>query len=174
MTTSNRTFSTKSGRKGRRWADELIARMHDTGLAENTIWKISCRAEYVEPELFAAMRDAGLFLVYMGIESGVEAGLDILFKQMTVEQNLNAVATLKRLDIVYSYGFMLFDPSSTFASVRQNIGLSAPTRRRRQRAGGVLAHAAVRRHADPRFAVKRGAVARRLDTPRLRLSRPAA
>lgn len=109
------------GRKGRRWADELMGRLHDSGLADSTIWKISCRAEYVEPELFAAMREAGLFLVYMGIESGVESGLEILFKQMTVEQNLQAVATLKRLDIVYSYGFMLFDPSSTFASVRQNI-----------------------------------------------------
>ncbi|HMG78376.1 MAG TPA: cobalamin-dependent protein, partial [Xanthobacteraceae bacterium] len=42
------------GRKGRRWADELIGRMHDSGLADNSIWKISCRAEYVEPELFAA------------------------------------------------------------------------------------------------------------------------
>jgi anaerobic magnesium-protoporphyrin IX monomethyl ester cyclase len=110
------------GRKGRRWADELMARMHDSGLADNTIWKISCRAEYVEPGLFAAMRKAGLFLVYMGIESGVESGLEILFKQMTVEQNLDAIATLKQLDIVYSYGFMLFDPSSTFESVRQNIG----------------------------------------------------
>jgi anaerobic magnesium-protoporphyrin IX monomethyl ester cyclase len=110
------------GRKGRRWADELMGRMHDSGLADNTIWKISCRAEYVEPELFGAMREAGLFLVYMGIESGVDSGLDILFKQMTIEQNLQGVATLKQLNIVYSYGFMLFDPSSTFASVRQNIG----------------------------------------------------
>jgi radical SAM superfamily enzyme YgiQ (UPF0313 family) len=110
------------GRKGRRWADELMARMHDSGLTDRTIWKISCRAEYVEPALFAAMREAGLFLVYMGIESGVEAGLDILFKQMTVEQNLNAVKVLKQLDIVFSYGFMLFDPSTTFESVRQNIG----------------------------------------------------
>jgi anaerobic magnesium-protoporphyrin IX monomethyl ester cyclase len=110
------------GRKGRRWADELIGRMHDSGLADNSIWKISCRAEYVEPELFAAMREAGLFLVYMGIESGNDTGLEILFKQMTIEQNLDAIATLKRLDITYSYGFMLFDPSSTFESVRQNIG----------------------------------------------------
>jgi anaerobic magnesium-protoporphyrin IX monomethyl ester cyclase len=110
------------GKKGRRWADELMARMHDSGLADNTIWKISCRAEYVEPELFAAMREAGLFLVYMGIESGVETGLEILFKQMTVQQNLDAVATLKRLGLVLSYGFMLFDPSSTFESIRENIG----------------------------------------------------
>jgi anaerobic magnesium-protoporphyrin IX monomethyl ester cyclase len=110
------------GNKGRRWADELVARMHDSGLAEKTVWKISCRAEYVEPELFQAMREAGLFLVYMGIESGVDQGLEILFKQMTVEQNLSAVETLKRLGIVFSYGFMLFDPSSTFQTIRENIG----------------------------------------------------
>jgi anaerobic magnesium-protoporphyrin IX monomethyl ester cyclase len=96
--------------------------MHDSGLAENCTWKISCRAEYVDPELFRAMRDAGLFLVYMGIESGVESGLEILFKQMTVEQNLMGVATLKELGIGFAYGFMLFDPSSTFESIRKNIG----------------------------------------------------
>jgi radical SAM superfamily enzyme YgiQ (UPF0313 family) len=109
------------GRKGRRWADELIGRMHDSGLAENTIWKISCRAEYVEHDLFGEMREAGLFLVYMGIESGVDAGLEILFKQMTIAQNREAVEALKKLGIVFSYGFMLFDPSSTFQSVRENV-----------------------------------------------------
>src|SRR4051812_15745703 len=83
------------GRKGRAWLDELMGRMHDTGLARTTVWKISCRAEYVEPALFQAMRDAGLFLDYMGIESGVETGLDVLFKQMTVQQNLDAVRILK-------------------------------------------------------------------------------
>ena len=35
---------------------------------------------------------AGLFLVYMGIESGVDQGLEILFKQMTVDQK-GAIAT---------------------------------------------------------------------------------
>lgn len=110
------------GQKGKRWADELMARMHESGLSEKTIWKISCRAEYVEPDLFQTMREAGLFLVYMGIESGVESGLEILFKQMTIEQNLNAVTTLKDLDIAFAYGFMLFDPSSTFDSIRRNIG----------------------------------------------------
>src|SRR5262249_3365793 len=54
------------GNAGRRWADELAERFHDSGLAANTVWKISCRGEYVEPELFSKLRDAGLFLVYMG------------------------------------------------------------------------------------------------------------
>jgi len=110
------------GNPGRRWATEMIDRFHESGLAEHTVWKISCRGEYVDPELFAGLRDAGLFLVYMGIESGVEDGLEVLNKEMTVEGNLKAVRILKDLGILFSYGFMLFDPSSTFESVRQNIG----------------------------------------------------
>jgi radical SAM superfamily enzyme YgiQ (UPF0313 family) len=110
------------GNAGRRWADELIGRIQDSGLTESTVWKISCRGEYVEPELFSRLRDAGLFLVYMGIESGVDQGLKILHKEMTVEQNLAAIRTLKEIGIQFSYGFMLFDPSSTFDSVRENVG----------------------------------------------------
>jgi anaerobic magnesium-protoporphyrin IX monomethyl ester cyclase len=110
------------GNAGRRWADELIGRIHDSGLNRSAVWKISCRGEYVEPELFSRLRDAGLFLVYMGIESGVDQGLKILHKEMTVEQNLAAIRTLKQTGIQFSYGFMLFDPSSTFDSVRENVG----------------------------------------------------
>jgi radical SAM superfamily enzyme YgiQ (UPF0313 family) len=109
------------GPAGRRWADELVERMYDAGLVDRMIWKISCRAEYVEHELFQVLRDAGLFLVYMGIESGTEQGLKVLHKEMTVEQNLAAVRTLKELELNVSYGFMLFDPSSTFESVRENL-----------------------------------------------------
>jgi anaerobic magnesium-protoporphyrin IX monomethyl ester cyclase len=110
------------GRAGRRWVEELIERMREAELVDHAIWKISCRAEYLDGELFAALRDAGLFLVYMGIESGVDAGLEILHKQMTVEQNRAGVRVLKELGLMFSYGFMLFDPSSTFASVRENVG----------------------------------------------------
>ncbi len=110
------------GNAGRRWAAELVDRLHESGLAQRMVWKISCRGEYVEPELFSQLRDAGLFLVYMGIESGNEPGLEVLYKQMTVEQNLAAVRTLKQVDVLFSYGFMLFDPSSTFDSVRENVG----------------------------------------------------
>src|SRR5437879_4782334 len=67
------------------------------------------------------MREAGLYLVYMGLESGTEEGLKTLHKQISVEQNIAAVDTLKQLGILFEFGFMLFDPSSTFQSVRQNI-----------------------------------------------------
>src|SRR5260370_40026255 len=67
------------------------------------------------------MRDAGLYLVYMGLESGNAEGLKTLHKQITVEQNLRAVEILKSIGLFFDYGFMLFDPSSTFEAVRAHL-----------------------------------------------------
>jgi anaerobic magnesium-protoporphyrin IX monomethyl ester cyclase len=62
-----------------------------------------------------------LYLVYMGLESGSEEGLETLHKQITVEQNIRAVNILKEIGLMWEYGFMLLDPSSTFESIRENI-----------------------------------------------------
>jgi hypothetical protein len=67
------------------------------------------------------MRAAGLYFVYMGLESGTEEGLKTLHKEITVEQNLRAVEILKKLNLAFQFGFMLFEPSSTFASIRENL-----------------------------------------------------
>jgi len=85
------------------------------------IWKMNCRADAVERDLFIRMRDAGLYLVYMGLESGSEEGLETLHKQITVEQNIKAVNLLKDIGLMFEYGFMLLDPSSTFETIRENI-----------------------------------------------------
>src|SRR5262249_52108006 len=104
-----------------RWANAFVDELWKSGLAGRVIWKINCRADAVDPELFASMRDAGMYLVYMGLESGSEDGLDTLNKEITVEQNLRAVEMLKGLGVAFEYGFMLLDPSSSFESVRQNL-----------------------------------------------------
>ncbi len=105
----------------KRWAGQFVDELHCAGLAGKVIWKINCRADAVDRDLFVRMRDAGLYLVYMGLESGSEEGLETLHKQITVEQNLRAVQLLKGIDLMWEYGFMLLDPSSTFDSVRQNL-----------------------------------------------------
>jgi radical SAM superfamily enzyme YgiQ (UPF0313 family) len=105
----------------RRWANEFVNELHRSGLPEKVIWKMNCRADAVDRELFIKMRDAGLYLVYMGLESGSEQGLETLHKQITVEQNLRAVKMLKSIGLMWEYGFMLLDPSSTFESVRENL-----------------------------------------------------
>ncbi len=109
------------GPKWRNWAGQLVDELHASGLADKIIWKVNCRADAVERELLSRMRGAGLYTVYMGLESGTEEGLITLNKQITVEQNLEAVRTLKEIGLRFEFGFMLLDPSSTFESVRSNI-----------------------------------------------------
>jgi radical SAM superfamily enzyme YgiQ (UPF0313 family) len=108
-------------RSGRGWIDQFAGALTSTGLAANVIWKISCRADEVDFTLFATLRRAGLYMVYLGLESGTDEGLKALNKQLTVADNLRAVRILKDLDLSIAYGFMLFDPSSSFASVQHNI-----------------------------------------------------
>jgi radical SAM superfamily enzyme YgiQ (UPF0313 family) len=105
----------------RRWASEFVDELHRNRLPGRVIWKMNCRADVVERELFLRMREAGLYLVYMGLESGSEQGLETLHKQITVAQNVAAVNLLKSIDLMWEYGFMLLDPSSTFESVRENL-----------------------------------------------------
>ena len=109
------------GKTWRQWAGEFVDELQRSGLPEKVIWKMNCRADAVDRELFIRMRDAGLYLVYMGLESGSEQGLETLHKQITVEQNLRAVNILKSIGLMWEYGFMLLDPSSTFVSVRENL-----------------------------------------------------
>lgn len=105
----------------RRWVMSFIRELDKQKLTGKVIWKISCRADAVESELFSCLREAGLYLVYMGLESGSDEGLNVLHKQITAEQNLRAISILKELGIMWEFGFMLFDPSSTFDSIRTNV-----------------------------------------------------
>jgi radical SAM superfamily enzyme YgiQ (UPF0313 family) len=109
------------GRVWQRWTREFLAALYREQLPGRVLWKINARADAVEPELFAEMRDAGMYLVYMGLESGSEEALIALNKSITVAQNLRAVEHLKALGIVFDFGFMLLDPSSTFESILENV-----------------------------------------------------
>lgn len=104
-----------------RWCRELLQEIARQDLIGKVLWKINCRADAVDPQLLAEMRDAGLYLVYMGLESGSEEGLRTLHKQITVDQNIRAVETLKALGIAFDFGFMMLDPSSTFESILDNV-----------------------------------------------------
>ena len=105
----------------KRWTREFLAELHRNDLVGRVLWKISCRADAVDPGLFAEMRAAGLYFVYMGLESGTAEGLKTLHKEITVEQNLGAVEILKQLNLAFQFGFMLFEPSTTFESIRENL-----------------------------------------------------
>jgi anaerobic magnesium-protoporphyrin IX monomethyl ester cyclase len=103
------------------WIAEFCKLLVNKGLSKKIMWKINCRPDEVEFDKFELMKDCGLFLVYLGIESGTNEGLLLMNKRIKVETNIEAVEILKRLGINYDYGFMLFDPSTTYQSILDNL-----------------------------------------------------
>lgn len=47
--------------------------------------------------------------------------MQTLNKRVTVEQNLAAIETLKKIGVAFDMGFMLFDPDSTIDTIQENI-----------------------------------------------------
>ena len=109
------------GRAWHRWTRELLAEIAPPGPDRARAVEDQLPRRRRRSRLLAEMRDAGLYLVYLGLESGSDAGLRTLNKGITVEQNIRAVETLKELGILFDFGFMMLDPSSTFESVLDNV-----------------------------------------------------
>lgn len=111
----------------RRWVLAFVEALDRAGLAGRVGWKISCRVDAVEADLFAHCRDHGLCSVYLGVESGSAAGLRTLNKRVTVGENLRALGVLKSLGLAFDMGFMLLDPDSTFDTLRENLAFLRET-----------------------------------------------
>jgi len=109
------------GRTDREWIARFCAELASRDLGDRILWKINCRPDEIDEGVFRTMRDAGLFLVYLGIESGTDDGLRMMNKRLSVDECLSAVRRLGSLGSGYDFGFMLFDPSSTIDSVESNL-----------------------------------------------------
>lgn len=107
------------GEIGRARAFELAEAFSARNL--DYVWGAACRADQVEEELFSRLHDAGLRIVFLGIESGNDQTLRVFDKDTTVETNKQAIAILRKLGIVPELGFIMFNPYTTFANVRDDM-----------------------------------------------------
>ena len=82
---------------------------------------IKCRADDVEPASFRRLKEIGLLRVYLGVESGCQATLDLFDKRTTVRQNEEALTTLQALGIVADFRCLLFHPWSTLDTLETDI-----------------------------------------------------
>ncbi len=106
---------------GRQWVTTFCSLLSKSGLGKKILWKVNCRPDEIDRSTFAMMRASGLYLVYLGIECGNREGLKLMNKRLTADMSARGVEILNELLIQWDFGFMLFDPGSTYESVLQNI-----------------------------------------------------
>lgn len=109
------------GRDAREWARTVAREVMGRGLHERLRFKFSCRSDEVREETLGPLIEAGLTHVYLGVEAGDPESLKTLNKHITPEVHVRAGETLRRLDLSFDFGFMLLEPWSTLASVKNNL-----------------------------------------------------
>lgn len=106
---------------GNEWILSFCNELQKRGLQTKILWKINCRPDEIDAELFAFLKEYGLFLVFIGLEDGSDTGLKRLNKKLAVKESLAGIDTLKELGIGFDYGFMLFQPDTTYESLGINL-----------------------------------------------------
>lgn len=98
-----------------RIADEIIERKL------NIRFRISSRVNNVDRQVFLRLKQAGLYAISVGVESGVQRALDTFHKGTTVAQNKIALRILDEIGIITLMGFIGFDPYTSLDEVEKNL-----------------------------------------------------
>ena len=83
--------------------------------------QVKARPDSVEPETMTALKQIGLYRVFLGIESNSVAGLKALGRGITRRQNHEAVRLLKDMGLHVTFNLLMFEPDCTISDLRDNI-----------------------------------------------------
>lgn len=106
------------GRKGRERAIEFAEAYRRSRL--DMTFHIDLRAVDVHEEVIAALVAAGLTSIFIGIESVSDDDLKLYRKDLEADANWQAVEILKRHDLQRTLSMIMFNPSTTPASIVDN------------------------------------------------------
>ncbi len=106
---------------GRKRTNQLLDVLirHNPGI----LWGIATRADTITEEAAAKMKDAGVALVYMGLESGDQGQLDRMDKRMTIEDSYRALEILNKYGIGVSTSWVVGYPGETEETLRNTISM---------------------------------------------------
>ncbi len=104
----------------RDYLEEFCRRVAPLGLT----WSCLSRANGIDPVTAGMMRASGCKRVYLGLESGSQATLDLMQKQMTVEQSVSAVTVYSHAGIEVAAFFIVGYPGESAADIEQTFAFA--------------------------------------------------
>ena len=105
------------GEIGQKRALKLAPMLGERGIT----FGFEARADHIKEKTIAALAKAGLRHILVGFESGSALALRRLRKMSSVAENEEAIKTLRRHGIEPNAGFIMFDPDSTLADIRDSF-----------------------------------------------------
>lgn len=83
---------------------------------------IKARPDEVHYDVFARLKEMGLFRVFLGVEAGTSQALLQLGRGQEIEDNERALAIMRELDLHACFNLLLWNPDSTLEDVALNAG----------------------------------------------------
>jgi len=112
--------------RGKRKLEEFVEGIFARGLKfkwYGTVRADYFRANYIDEELAARLKRSGCTLVGIGAESGSQRVLDMLQKDITIADTLNAARTLKKAGIHANFSFMIGLPDEAREDIKKTLEL---------------------------------------------------
>lgn len=103
---------------------ETFELIKQRGLPKRIRWRANTRVNLVNDRLLKAAKEAGCYLLEIGIESGNDEILKAINKQITVEQAETAVQSIKKAGIGVSANFILGHPHETRQTIKATVDLA--------------------------------------------------
>ncbi|WP_010304350.1 B12-binding domain-containing radical SAM protein [Candidatus Odyssella thessalonicensis] len=72
-------------------------------------------------DVLKQLKEAGVYRIYIGIESGSQKILDKMNKRTTVQENIDSLRILNELGIDGTYGFIMFTPWTDIEDIDANV-----------------------------------------------------
>jgi anaerobic magnesium-protoporphyrin IX monomethyl ester cyclase len=87
-------------------------------------WSCLSRANGIDPATAGLMRESGCRRVYLGLESGSQATLDLMHKQMTIEQSVRAATVYREAGIEVAAFFIVGYPGEAAADIEKTFAFA--------------------------------------------------
>ena len=81
---------------------------------------IKARPDEVHYDVFARLKEMGLFRVFLGVEAGTAQALEQLGRGQEIQDNERALAIMRELDLHACFNLLLWNPDSTLRDVALN------------------------------------------------------
>ena len=104
--------------EGQKWVDDFV----DDILYRNLKVKfdIEMRASDVREDILLKLKSAGLYMISIGAESGVDRILQEMRKDITVQRTKDALEVIKKCGIITQITYIALVPTMTFEELKQS------------------------------------------------------
>lgn len=85
--------------------------------------QVKARPESLDAAVLAALKELGVFRIFLGVESDSERSLEALGRKSTREQNRQALRLAGEAGFHVSYNLLAFEPDTTLDEIRGHLSL---------------------------------------------------